>query len=194
MEYTLKIGNTCISCRINRRLAPLSTQLESGQTVEVITAKNAQPNVAWLSFAITGKARTNIRHYLKDKQKENAISIGNRLLNRSLNAFKVNIDQLSEKQVDQVLTHYQLSSMNDLLESIGKGRHVGYLVARQLFPNYDEEELITPKSFKLNGSEGMLISYAKCCAPIPGDPIIGYVQVDKGIVIHHKTARIFKTT
>jgi len=181
-----EIGNTCISCRINRRLAPLSTQLESGQTVDIITAKNAQPNVAWLSFAITGKARTNIRHYLKDKQKENAISIGNRLLNRSLNAFKINIDSLSEEQINQVLVHYQLNSMSDLLESIGKGRHVGYLVARQLFPNYDEEELITPKSFKLNGSEGMLISYAKCCAPIPGDPIIGYVQVDKGIVIHHK--------
>lgn len=181
-----EIGNTCISCRINRRLAPLSTQLESGQTVEIITAKNAQPNVAWLSFAITGKARTNIRHYLKDKQKENAISIGHRLLNRSLNAFKANIDSLTPEQIEQVLLHYQLTSMDDLLESIGKGRRVGYLVARQLFPNYSEEELITPKSFKLTGSEGILVSYAKCCSPIPGDPIIGYVQVDKGIIIHHR--------
>ncbi|TBR37909.1 bifunctional (p)ppGpp synthetase/guanosine-3',5'-bis(diphosphate) 3'-pyrophosphohydrolase [Marinomonas agarivorans] len=181
-----EIGNTCISCRINRRLAPLSTQLESGQTVEIITAKNAQPNVAWLSFAITGKARTNIRHYLKDKQKENAIAIGRRLLNRSLNAFQANIDSLSEQQLEQVLNHYQLDSVDELLESIGKGRHVGYLVARQLFPNYNEEELVTPKSFKLNGSEGILVSYAKCCAPIPGDPIIGYVQMDKGIIIHHR--------
>lgn len=181
-----EIGNTCISCRINRRLAPLSTQLESGQTVEIITAKNAQPNVAWLSFAITGKARTNIRHYLKDKQKENAISIGRRLLNRSLNAFQANIESLTEPQINQVLQHYQLNSIEDLLESIGKGRRVGYLIARQLFPDYNEEELINPKSFKLNGSEGILVSYAKCCAPIPGDPIIGYVQVDKGIIIHHR--------
>ncbi|SBS24835.1 Bifunctional (p)ppGpp synthase/hydrolase SpoT [Marinomonas spartinae] len=180
-----EIGNSCISCRINRRLAPLSTQLESGQTVEIITAKNAQPNVAWLSFAITGKARTNIRHYLKGKQRENAISIGYRLLTRSLNAFKTNIEDLTKEQVDQVLNNYQLASMDDLLESIGKGRHVGYLVARQLFPNYDENTLVTPKSFKVNGSEGMLISYAKCCSPIPGDPIVGYVQVDKGIIIHH---------
>ncbi|MEP0073482.1 MAG: bifunctional (p)ppGpp synthetase/guanosine-3',5'-bis(diphosphate) 3'-pyrophosphohydrolase [Marinomonas sp.] len=180
-----EIGNTCISCRINRRLAPLSTQLESGQTVEIITANNAQPNVAWLSFAITGKARTNIRHYLKDKQRENAISIGSRLLTRSLNAFKTNIDELTSEQIAQVLENHQLTSMDDLLESIGKGRHVGYLVARELFPNFDEETLVTPKSFKVNGSEGMLISYAKCCAPIPGDPIVGYVQVDKGIIIHH---------
>jgi len=180
-----EIGNSCISCRINRRLAPLSTQLESGQTVEIITAKNAQPNVAWLSFAITGKARTNIRHYLKDKQRENAISIGHRLLTRSLNAFQTNIEELTSEQIGLVLRNHQLDSMDDLLESIGKGRHVGYLVARELFPNIDEESLITPKSFKVNGSEGMLISYAKCCAPIPGDPIVGYVQVDKGIVIHH---------
>lgn len=180
-----EIGNTCISCRINRRLAPLSTQLESGQTVEIISAKNAQPNVAWLSFAITGKARTNIRHYLKDKQRENAISIGHRLLTRSLNAFKTNIEELTTEQINQVLIQHQLTSLEDLLESIGKGRHVGYLVARELFPDYDEKTLVTPKSFKVNGSEGMLISYAKCCSPIPGDPIVGYVQVDKGIVIHH---------
>ncbi|BFM50199.1 bifunctional (p)ppGpp synthetase/guanosine-3',5'-bis(diphosphate) 3'-pyrophosphohydrolase [Marinomonas sp. THO17] len=180
-----EIGNSCISCRINRRLAPLSTQLESGQTVEIITAKNAQPNVAWLSFAITGKARTNIRHYLKDKQRENAISIGRRLLTRSLNAFQTNIDELTPEQITQVLSNHQMDSLDDLLESIGKGRHVGYLVARELFPNIDEETLVTPKSFKVNGSEGMLISYAKCCAPIPGDPIVGFVQVDKGIIIHH---------
>ena len=180
-----EIGNSCISCRINRRLAPLSTQLESGQTVEIITAKNAQPNVAWLSFAITGKARTNIRHYLKDKQRENAISIGRRLLTRSLNAFQTNIDELTPEQISQVLDNHQMEHLDDLLESIGKGRHVGYLVARELFPNIDEDSLVTPKSFKVNGSEGMLISYAKCCAPIPGDPIVGYVQVDKGIVIHH---------
>ncbi|KZM40588.1 (p)ppGpp synthetase [Marinomonas sp. SBI22] len=182
-----EIGNTCISCRINRRLSPLSTQLESGQTVEIITAKKAQPNVAWLSFAITGKARANIRHYLKDKQRENAISIGTRLLNRSLNTFKTNIEQLAQEQIDQVLAHYQLDSMDDLLESVGKGRHVGYLVSRQLFPHFNEEELISPKSFKVNGSEGMLLSYAKCCSPIPGDPIVGFVQVEKGIIIHHQS-------
>ena len=181
-----EIGNTCISCRINRRLAPLSTQLESGQTVEIITAKSAQPNVAWLSFAITGKARTNIRHYLKSKQRENAISFGYRLLTRSLNAFRTTVEELAQDSVQVVLDHYQLENMDDLLESIGKGRLVGYVVARQLFPNFNEEELITPKSFKVNGSEGMLISYAKCCSPIPGDPIVGYVQVEKGIIIHHQ--------
>ncbi|TDO97521.1 RelA/SpoT family protein [Marinomonas balearica] len=180
-----EVGNSCISCRVNRRLAPLSTQLESGQTVEIITAKTAQPNVAWLSFAITGKARTNIRHYLKGKQRENAISIGYRLLTRSLNAFKTTIEELSETQINLVLEHYELETFDDLLESIGKGRHVGYVVTRELFPNYNEEELATPKSFKVNGSEGMLISYAKCCSPIPGDPIVGYVQMDKGIIIHH---------
>lgn len=182
-----EIGNTCISCRINRRLAPLSSQLESGQTVEIITAKSAQPNVAWLSFAITGKARTNIRHYLKSKQRENAISFGYRLLTRSLNAFSTTIEELTSEQINLVLAQHQLENMDDLLESIGKGRHVGYLIARQLFPNFNEDQLITPKSFKVNGSEGMLISYAKCCSPIPGDPIVGSVQVDKGIIIHHQS-------
>ncbi|SBS31102.1 Bifunctional (p)ppGpp synthase/hydrolase SpoT [Marinomonas aquimarina] len=182
-----EIGNTCISCRINRRLAPLSTQLESGQTVEVITAKSAQPNVAWLSFAITGKARTNIRHYLKSKQRENAISFGYRLLTRSLNAFRTTVEELTDEQIQVVLASHHLENMDDLLESIGKGRHVGYVVARQLFPNFNEDELITPKSLKVNGSEGMLISYAKCCSPIPGDPIVGYVQVDKGVIIHHQS-------
>ncbi|MBM6550584.1 RelA/SpoT family protein [Marinomonas ostreistagni] len=182
-----EIGNTCISCRINRRLAPLSTQLESGQTVEVITAKSAQPNVAWLSFAITGKARTNIRHYLKSKQRENAISFGARLLTRSLNAFRTAIEELTEEQIQSVLEHYHLETMDDLLESVGKGRIVGYVVARQLFPNFNEDELITPKSFKVSGSEGMLMSFAKCCSPIPGDPIVGYVQVDKGVIIHHQS-------
>ena len=182
-----EIGNTCISCRINRRLAPLSTQLESGQTVEIITAKSAQPNVAWLSFAITGKARTNIRHYLKTKQRENAISFGARLLTRSLNAFKTTIEELTSEQINSVLEHYHLESIDDLLESVGKGRIVSYVVARQLFPNFNEDEMITPKSFKVSGSEGMLMSFAKCCSPIPGDPIVGYVQVDRGVIIHHQS-------
>ncbi|MCW8883688.1 MAG: bifunctional GTP diphosphokinase/guanosine-3',5'-bis pyrophosphate 3'-pyrophosphohydrolase [Motiliproteus sp.] len=180
------VGNNCVSCRINRRLAPLSTVLESGQTVEIITTPSAQPNTAWLNFVATGKARTNIRHFLKTKEQEESVALGTRLLNQFLANYDTSVDDLDQAVVDSYLAEIELKSLHDLLKEIGLGNRMAYMVAQHLKPR--EEEPIAASSSRrplsISGSEGMVLTYARCCHPIPGDMIIGHISTGRGIVVH----------
>ncbi|MFN2310355.1 MAG: RelA/SpoT AH/RIS domain-containing protein, partial [Gammaproteobacteria bacterium] len=115
------VGNTCVACKIERRFAPLSTPLESGQTVEVITAPGAVPNPSWLSFVVTARARANIRAYLKHLQDAEAIRLGHRLLTKAMTAEGCDIDELDEARIDRLLGEYHQESFNDLLREIGLG-------------------------------------------------------------------------
>lgn len=185
------IGNTCVASRINRRLAPLSASLESGQTVEIVTAPGAQPNPAWLGFVITGKARTSIRHALKTQQRSESISLGERLLERTLNIERSSIKDITEEQFQQVLTDRHLGSFDHLLEEIGLGNQMAYVITRSLLANREDMADQPPnhQPFAIMGSEGLVVTYARCCRPIPGDPIIGHISAGKGIVIHTETCR-----
>lgn len=183
------VGNTCIACRINRRLAPLSQALESGSTVEIVTAPGARPNPAWLSFVVTGKARTHIRHALKLQRRSESISLGERLLNKVLAGFDSRVDKLSPERVQAVLAEYHQDVLEDLLEDIGLGNRMAYVVARRLLSDSNEALPSSEGPLAIRGTEGLVLSYAKCCTPIPGDPIVGHLSAGKGMVVHLESCK-----
>ena len=184
------VGNSCVACRISRRLAPLSEPLESGQTVEIITAPGTQPNPAWLSFVITGKARSNIRHSLKNQKHSESVALGRRLLTKALAGFGEQLDSIAQENIDAILQQTKLKSIDHLLEEIGLGNRMSYMVAQRLTSqnniSADEAQKESDKqgSLDIRGSEGMVMNYAKCCHPIPGDLIIGHISSGRGMVIH----------
>lgn len=192
------VGNSCIACRVNRRLAPLSEPLESGQTVEVIRAPGARPNPAWLSFVITGKARSNIRHFLKHQRHSESIALGERLLDKVLASFDTNLAAIPESNIKQVLKDCKMELMEDLLADIGLGNRMAYVVGRRLLategtadpeskkPAVTEPDSAQEKPLAIRGTEGLVVSFARCCNPIPGDPIVGYLSSGKGMVIHQE--------
>ncbi|MCY1273563.1 Bifunctional (p)ppGpp synthase/hydrolase SpoT [compost metagenome] len=183
------VGNTCIACRINRRLAPLSEPLQSGETVEIVTAPGARPNPAWLNFVVTGKARTHIRHALKQQRRSESISLGERLLNKALAGFESHLDKISAERVQAVLGEYRQDVIEDLLEDIGLGNRMAYVVARRLLAS-EGDQLPSPEGpLAIRGTEGLVLSYAKCCTPIPGDPIVGHLSAGKGMVVHLESCK-----
>lgn len=185
------VGNNCVACRINGRLAPLSQPLHSGQKVSIITAQGAQPNPNWLNFAISGKARSAIRHFLKHQRHHQSVTLGRRMLAQALEDFNLNFSELSEDQQSKLLKATKMKSMDDLLEDIGMGNRVAYAVAKllQSEPEAEERGSSIYAPLTIDSSEGMMINFARCCRPIPGDPIIGHISSGKGLVIHQDTCR-----
>ena len=178
------VGNSCIACRINRRLAPLSEPLQSGSTVEIVSAPGARPNPAWLNFVVTGKARTHIRHALKLQRRSESISLGERLLNKTLTGFDSHLEKIAPERIQAVLGEYRLDVLEDLLEDIGLGNRMAYVVARRLLAESGESTPSSDGPLAIRGTEGLVLSYAKCCTPIPGDPIVGHLSAGKGMVVH----------
>ena len=185
------IGNACVACRINGRLAPLSQPLQSGQKVTIITAPGAQPNPNWLNFTVSGKARSGIRHFLKNQRHHQSVALGRRMLSRALADKQIEQDNLTEEQQAQLLQAAHVDSLETLLEEIGLGNRVAFAVAKLLQPDAEVKprgpSIYSPLT--IDSSEGMLITFARCCRPIPGDPIIGHVSSGKGLVIHQDTCR-----
>ncbi len=184
------VGNSCVACRINRRLAPLSEPLQSGQTIEIIASKGAQPNPSWLNFVTTGKARSNIRHYLKNQRQTEAIVLGQRLLGKALAGLDVDLDGISEKQKESLVNNTGHHSFDHILEEIGQGNRLPLLTAHQLLArdsNRDDSNNAEGSShppLMIDGTEGFRVNFARCCYPIPGDPIVGFISAERGMVIH----------
>lgn len=191
------VGNACISARIDKKLVPLQTKLENGTTVEVITASWARPNPLWLNYVVTAKARSCIRAYLKNFNQLEAINLGRRLLEKELFSLNIQLDQIDDSQFVHVLHALKKHSLNDLMEDIGLGNLMPFLVAKRINQTdvnaavkLDDNEQQHHKSpLIIKGTEGMVVSLAKCCRPIPGDPIIGFFNPGKGIVVHHHECR-----
>ncbi|MEE3118449.1 MAG: RelA/SpoT family protein [Pseudomonadota bacterium] len=191
------IGNATVACRINRNLSSLSQPLQSGQTVEIITAPGARPNPAWLSFVVTGKARSSIRHVLKSQKRAESLDLGKTLLKKSLKGFGTRLADISDVQVQAVVNHNQVNSLDDLISDIGLGNRMAYLVARQLITGADSgmgPDVATEANqagahspVTIRGTEGLLVRFASCCKPIPGDPVVGIMDSGKGMVIHSDT-------
>ena len=184
------VGNACIAVKIDRRLVPLSTHLASGQTIEVITAQGAHPNPAWLSFVATGKARSNIRHWLKTQQVAQAQQLGKKLLDRALSSLEISIESVPQNILHKVLHELKLKKIEDLWTEIGLGNQMAPLLAKRLSQqtdiiDIDDNSLKHPLPIK--GTEGMVVTYARCCRPIPGDGIVGFLSTGRGIVIHRDT-------
>jgi guanosine-3',5'-bis(diphosphate) 3'-pyrophosphohydrolase len=189
------IGNACVSARLDRVLAPLQTILQNGQTVEIITAPWAKPNPLWLNFVVTAKARASIRAYLRHFQQQEAISLGQRLLEKELSEHNQRFEDVTPKRMKALLAALDAPSMDQLLEDLGLGNRLPFLVARLLLndnalpkgenePEPGEDEPVRHAPLIIKGTEGMVVSLARCCRPIPGDPIVGFFNPGKGIVIH----------
>lgn len=189
------VGNHCVAVKIDRRLMPLRTELLNGQTIEIITAKGTRPNPGWLDFVVTAKARSTIRHYLKNLQLDESITLGQRLLEKSLRAFDVEMEKISKQQFEALLKDYGLDSVSELLSDIGLGNRIPALVARSLLQtNGEKAEIVEQEAsgqhpLVIKGTEGAVVSLAKCCRPIPGDPVLGFVTAGRGIVIHSETCK-----
>ena len=188
------VGNTCIASRVDRQLVPLRTVLRNGQTVEIVTAVGAHPSPAWLSFVVSAKARSNIRHYQKNLKREEAVELGRRMLERALGVFETSADKVPGKRVRALLDEYHLKTEEDLLVEIGLGRRSSVLVAQALSPSgyggSDAENNGTAmQPLVIKGSEGMVTRFSKCCRPIPGDPVVGVITGGRGMMIHTQACR-----
>ncbi len=179
------IGNRCVSAKIDRRLVPLRTPLENGQSVEIITSRGAKPNPNWLTFVRTAKARTAIRHYMKQMRSSESIDLGKRLLDRTLKDLGSSLRKVGKVRMNAALDELGLKDTSELFEQLGLGERLAPLTARFLLGINAEGEAESSKaSLVIAGTEGMVVSYAKCCYPIPGDDVMGYLSSGRGVVIH----------
>lgn len=180
------IGNRCMAARINSELAPLRTELKNGDRVEIITAPHAHPNPAWLSYVKTAKARSQIRHFLKAMQTGEASKLGERLLGQALRALGKQLPEVPKDQWEKLVRDTSAHSRGEVLADIGLGKRLAAIVARKLLHLSDNHpgESKAPGSIVIRGSEGMAVQFAKCCNPIPGDPIIGFIKKGQGLIIH----------
>jgi guanosine-3',5'-bis(diphosphate) 3'-pyrophosphohydrolase len=179
------VGNSCVACRINRRLAPLSEPLQSGETVEILTSPGALPNPSWLDYAVTAKARSNIHHFLKNQTLDDSVALGRSLLDKGLMGFGTNLENLAENKLQDFLSHQQYDTLDDLLADIARGNRLPVFTAQQLLSGQDDDQpKHSAQPVAIRGTEGFMVSYARCCHPIPGDPIEGYLSLEKGVVVH----------
>jgi guanosine-3',5'-bis(diphosphate) 3'-pyrophosphohydrolase len=183
------VGNRCVAAKIDRRLVPLRTPLRNGQTVEIITAKGATPNPSWSSFLVTAKARAAIRQYLKNLKRGEALELGRRLLDQALDEFSTGLKKIPPAEIAAVVKEFNLRDSDELFEKIGLGERLAPLVARRLHPHKEAgEQPVQPSSgpLMIAGTEGLLVTYARCCFPIPNDPIMAYLSAGRGVMIHRQ--------
>ena len=183
------VGNTCVAARIDNRMSPLSSRLYNGQTIEIVCSDASRPHPSWLDFVITARARTNIRHFLKSLQTTEAISLGQRLLQQSINQIVGREEAITNDRFDRVLEQYRMTDQQELLAEIGLGNRNSSLVAKAMYEIEDNENVFdhAGKPLAIKGTEGMVVSFAKCCRPVPGDAIVGFMSSGKGIVVHQQS-------
>ena len=190
------LGNRCIACHVDGELTPLSEPLKSGQKVEIVSAAGAQPNPNWLNFVVTAKARSAIRHFLKNQQHDESVDLGKRLLDQALSNLGTSYNELKKSQIKMLLKETGAPTFEFVLQQIGLGNRVPFAVANLMVPVNKRQIVEDKKNSNLpvviDASEGLLVQYGRCCHPIPGDPILGHLSPGKGLVIHHESCRNLK--
>ena len=190
------LGNRCIACHVDGELTPLSESLKSGQKVEIVSAAGAQPNPNWLNFVVTAKARSAIRHFLKNQQHDESVDLGKRLLDQALSNLGTSYNKLKKSQIKMLLKETGAPTFEFVLQQIGLGNRVPFAVANLMVPVNKRQIVEDKKNSNLpvviDASEGLLVQYGRCCHPIPGDPILGHLSPGKGLVIHHESCRNLK--
>jgi guanosine-3',5'-bis(diphosphate) 3'-pyrophosphohydrolase len=186
------VGNTCVGARVDRNPYPLSKALKNGQTIEIISAPGARPNAAWLNYVVTSRARTKIRQVLKTMRREESVTLGRRLLNHALG--DLSLSDIDEENINHVLSELKVDSVEDLLADIGLGELMSIVIARRLLGDVDELTEVASsdsnkpkKKLPIRGAEGLLLTFANCCHPIPDDHIIAHVSPGRGLVVHRET-------
>ncbi|WP_230209956.1 RelA/SpoT family protein [Solemya velum gill symbiont] len=191
-----QVGNHCVAARIDQRMVPLKTRLHNGETIEIHTAEKSRPNPRWLDFAVTSKARASIRSYLKNLQRQDAVQLGAQLLAAELQLYGGTLEKYGQQAIEEIREELGYSEFDDLLADVGLGNRPARLVAKRLADGVVEEgdagsggeaQPLAAQRVNIRGTEGMVVSYARCCHPIPGDPIIGTFHPGRGIVVHHAT-------
>jgi guanosine-3',5'-bis(diphosphate) 3'-pyrophosphohydrolase len=182
------VGNRCVAAKVDRRLTPLRTPLRNGQTVEIITAKGAMPNPSWVNFVVTAKARAAVRHYLRGLRRQEGIELGARLINQALGEFRLSLDEVSADTLNAAVGELGMHDVDELYEKVGLGERLAPLVARRLLPTKASEESFAgaPAPLAIAGTEGLLVAYARCCFPIPDDPIFAFLSAGRGVVVHRE--------
>jgi len=184
------IGNSCVGVRVDRRTYSMTKPLENGQTVEIVTSPAAKPNANWLNFVVSARARSYIRHYLKRQHSEEAINMGNRLLRHALGTA-ISLDDIAQEEKDRVVAETNHENFEQLLADIGLGNEMSAIVARRLLGEaaIEEKEVEPGRKVAIKGTEGLLVNFARCCHPIPGDHIVAILSPGKGMVIHQNGCR-----
>ncbi|NND44239.1 MAG: bifunctional (p)ppGpp synthetase/guanosine-3',5'-bis(diphosphate) 3'-pyrophosphohydrolase, partial [Xanthomonadales bacterium] len=185
------VGNHTRAILVNNVKVPLSTRLENGQTVEVVTDPEVLPKPEWLEFVGTAKARTAIRHYIKSLEQEDTVALGLRMLERALNTRGSSVEAIPQEQFDQFLKDNQLKKQEDLYSDLALGNVLANVVAAKLAPDAVTSPGVKPQAEALTiaGSEGSAVGFGACCHPVPGDPIMGFVSAGKGVVVHRQECR-----
>jgi len=186
------VGNRCVAAKIDRRAVPLKTQLQNGETVEIVTQRAAHPNPSWVNFVTTAKARNAIRGYLKNLKRDEAQELGRRLINQELLSYALSLKKLPKARLEQLLKELGVADEDTLLEQVGLGERLAPVVAGMLVQARDERGATASaprRELEIAGTEGSVVSYAHCCYPIPGDEIVGFMSSGRGIVIHRDRCR-----
>jgi (p)ppGpp synthase/HD superfamily hydrolase len=183
------VGNRCVSAKIDRHLMPLRTPLKNGQTVQIITSRSAHPNPTWVNFVVTAKARHSIRQYLKGLRRDEAVELGRGLLVQALRNQKSSLRRISRNRMNSLLLEFGLGKQVDLYEQLGLGMRLAPVVAQLLLQHVAStpDQPAKPSTITIAGTEGLVVSYARCCHPIPGDGIMGYFSSGRGVVIHRNS-------
>ena len=191
-----QIGNTCVSAKVDRHLSTLSSPLKSGQSVEIVTAEHATPSPMWLNFVVTSKARTAIRHYLRQMDKSKAVEFGERLVKRALGRYEETLHSITDKAIHSLLAEFGFASIDELYMDVGLGNHLPSQIAERLVrkKNGDNADGVqmpvheTPPLL-IEGREGAVLTLSKCCCPIPGDNVQGLITAGQGIAVHRAGCR-----
>ncbi|MCS6945366.1 MAG: bifunctional (p)ppGpp synthetase/guanosine-3',5'-bis(diphosphate) 3'-pyrophosphohydrolase [Sutterellaceae bacterium] len=182
------VGNRCVAARINGEVQPLRTELRNGDVVEIITGPVARPNPSWLSFVRTGRARAEIRHFLRRMKREESIALGESLLSQAARQLGIALAEIPPERWDALVREAQAKDREEILADIGLGRRLAAVVARQLalgvLPPDGSALARSAAPVIIRGTEGMALQMANCCTPIPGDDIVGHMRKDQGLAVH----------
>ena len=188
-----EIGNHCVAAKIDRQLAPLSTILTNGQTVDILTSKSATPTAVWLDVVVTPKAKSSIHNYLRGQQRKESIQLGKELLDISLQKFDLSISQVTEEKIEHLMDTKRYKSLDDFYASIGLGALSPHKIVEEVISDDPSSEPRVKgeqkKALMIKGTEGLVVNYAECCHPIPGDPIMGLLTSGKGMMIHTENCK-----
>ena len=193
-----EVGDRCAGARVNGKLVPLSRKLRNGDMVEIITDKSRHPSRDWLKFVKTAKARTRVNHFIRTEERSRAMALGREMLEKEGRRMSINAGKaLKTGQLDPVAQHFSFKGVDELLASVGYSRLTPRQVLNRLVPRLDEEERPAtrekqkktpekkpPEKVSIKGVDNVLVRFAKCCNPVPGDAIIGYISRGHGVTVH----------
>lgn len=195
-----EIGNKCVGAKVDGRIVPLKYKFKGGEKVEILTSPNQEPRRDWLNFVKTNRAKSRIRAYLRKKEDDQAISVGTNLLEKEFSERGLNFKEVvsSKEKLNKIFERFNLKTLEDLLKAVGFGRLSPKQVAN-LFVNVEEKEDIVSKPtkvkvepFKIEGIDDVMVKVAKCCNPLPGDEVKGYISVGRGIIVHKANCKNLK--